>query len=46
MEHLKKSLTRELVALDFSVFSLHLILASGFIVMPLTYYGKPNNQYD
>jgi len=31
----KENLTRELVALDFSVFSLHLILASGFIVMPL-----------
>ncbi len=31
----KETLTRELVALDFSVFSLHLILASGFIVMPL-----------
>jgi len=31
----KETLTRELVTLDFSVFSLHLILASGFIVMPL-----------
>ena len=31
----KETLTRELVALDFSVFSLHLILASGFIVMPI-----------
>ena len=31
----KETLTSELVALDFSVFSLHLILASGFIVMPL-----------
>jgi len=31
----KETLTRELVALDFSVFALHLILASGFIVMPL-----------
>jgi len=31
----KENLTRELVTLDFSVFSLHLILASGFIVMPL-----------
>ena len=31
----KETLTRELIALDFSVFSLHLILASGFIVMPL-----------
>jgi len=34
-EAFKETLTRELVALDFSVFSLHLILASGFIVMPL-----------
>jgi len=34
-EAFKENLTRELVALDFSVFSLHLILASGFIVMPL-----------
>jgi MFS family permease len=31
----KETLTTELVTLDFSVFSLHLILASGFIVMPL-----------
>jgi len=31
----KETLSRELVTLDFSVFSLHLILASGFIVMPL-----------
>ena len=31
----KENLTRELFVLDFSVFSLHLILASGFIVMPL-----------
>jgi len=31
----KENLTRELVTLDFSIFSLHLILASGFIVMPL-----------
>jgi len=31
----KENLTRALFALDFSVFSLHLILASGFIVMPL-----------
>ena len=31
----RESLSRELIALDFSVFSLHLILASGFIVMPL-----------
>ena len=32
---LSETLSRELIALDFSVFSLHLILASGFIVMPL-----------
>jgi MFS family permease len=32
---LKKTLSRELITLDFSVFTLHLILASGFIVMPL-----------
>jgi MFS family permease len=32
---LKETLSGELIALDFSVFSLHLILASGFIVMPL-----------
>jgi MFS family permease len=31
----KETLSEELVTLDFSVFSLHLILASGFIVMPL-----------
>ena len=31
----KETLTKELLALDFSIFSLHLILASGFIVMPL-----------
>jgi MFS family permease len=31
----KEALSRELFTLDFSVFSLHLILASGFIVMPL-----------
>ena len=31
----KETLSRELVTLDLSVFSLHLILASGFIVMPL-----------
>ena len=31
----RETLGRELVTLDFSVFSLHLILASGFIVMPL-----------
>ena len=34
-EALKETLSRELITLDFSVFSLHLILASGFIVMPL-----------
>jgi len=28
-------LTKELIALDFSIFCLHLILAAGFIVMPL-----------
>ena len=32
---LRETLSRELITLDFSVFSLHLILASGFIVMPL-----------
>ena len=31
----KETLTKELLALDFSIFSLHLILAAGFIVMPL-----------
>ena len=31
----KEALSRELITLDFSIFSLHLILASGFIVMPL-----------
>jgi len=31
----RETLGRELVTLDFSAFSLHLILASGFIVMPL-----------
>jgi len=31
----RETLSRELITLDFSVFSLHLILASGFIVMPL-----------
>ena len=31
----RETLSRQLIALDFSVFSLHLILASGFIVMPL-----------
>jgi len=34
-EAFKETLTRELLALDFSIFSLHLILAAGFIVMPL-----------
>ena len=31
----KETLTKELVTLDFSIFSLHLILAAGFIVMPV-----------
>jgi len=31
----KEILTKELVALDLSIFSLHLILAAGFIVMPI-----------
>ncbi len=31
----KDILTKELIAIDFSVFSLHLILAAGFIVMPI-----------
>ena len=31
----KETFTKELLALDFSIFSLHLILAAGFIVMPL-----------
>ena len=31
----RETLSRELITVDFSVFSLHLILASGFIVMPL-----------
>ena len=31
----KESLTKELVTLDLSIFSLHLILAAGFIVMPI-----------
>ena len=35
LEAFKETLTKELLALDFSIFSLHLILASGFIVMPL-----------
>ena len=32
---IKEILTKELVALDLSIFSLHLILAAGFIVMPI-----------
>ena len=31
----KENLTKELIALDFSIFFLHLILAAGFIVMPI-----------
>ena len=31
----KETLTKELVTLDLSIFSLHLILAAGFIVMPI-----------
>ncbi len=31
----KNIMTKELIAIDFSVFSLHLILAAGFIVMPI-----------
>ena len=31
----KETFTKELLALDFSIFSLHLILAAGFVVMPL-----------
>ena len=31
----KENFTKELLALDFSIFSLHLILAAGFVVMPL-----------
>jgi len=34
-EAFKETFTKELLALDFSIFSLHLILAAGFIVMPL-----------
>ncbi len=34
-ETFKSTLTKELVTLDFSIFSLHLILAAGFIVMPI-----------
>ncbi len=32
---LKETLTKELITLDLSIFSLHLILAAGFIVMPI-----------
>ena len=35
LEAFKENFTKELLALDFSIFSLHLILAAGFIVMPL-----------
>ena len=35
LEAFKETFTKELLALDFSIFSLHLILAAGFIVMPL-----------
>ena len=31
----KNIMTKELIVIDFSVFSLHLILAAGFIVMPI-----------
>ena len=31
----KDNLTRDLITLDFSIFFLHLILAAGFIVMPI-----------
>ncbi|MBT3457502.1 MAG: MFS transporter [Thiotrichales bacterium] len=34
-EAFKETFTKELLALDFSIFSLHLILTAGFIVMPL-----------
>jgi MFS family permease len=34
-EAFKETFTKELLALDFSIFSLHLILAAGFVVMPL-----------
>jgi MFS family permease len=36
----KETLTKELVTLDFSIFSLHLILAAGFIVMPVLIVDK------
>ena len=35
IEAFKETFTTELLTLDFSIFSLHLILAAGFIVMPL-----------
>jgi MFS family permease len=35
LEAFKETLTKELLALDLSIFALHLILAAGFIVMPL-----------
>ncbi len=35
IEAFKETITKELLTLDFSIFSLHLILAAGFIVMPL-----------
>ena len=35
IEAFKETFTKEILALDFSIFSLHLILAAGFIVMPL-----------
>ena len=31
----KEILTKDLITIDFSIFSLHLILAAGFIVMPI-----------
>ena len=36
IEAFKETFTKELLALDFSIFSLHLILAAGFIVMGQT----------
>ena len=35
MRAFRETLTKELVTLDLSIFSLHLILAAGFIVMPI-----------
>ena len=35
MKAFRQTLTKELVTLDLSIFSLHLILAAGFIVMPI-----------